>query len=369
LSDHTDTKPPLYIFAGGGTGGHLAPGIAVAEQLRCEQSNCRIRFVGSGRPVEQQMLEPTGFDYSACETLPLNVLKRRPHRFVLSHWKAFREARRVIGQDRPAAIIGLGGFASVPFGLAARRSGVPCVLLEQNTVPGKANRWLSRWHPICLTFKDSAQHLPAQAISHVTGNPLRDEIRQLALSNQPLPFNPPTLLVLGGSLGSRQVNESVTSAVDRLASELAGWHIVHQTGPDGEDDARATYSSCGISHEVAPFFADLPTRLATATLAIARAGATTLAELAAVGIPAILIPYPTAADDHQTKNAQWFADSNAAVIAASPDRSFAPVDLVSVLLPLLTDRQRLLDMRDAMKTFGRPNASAEVVAILKLLID
>ena len=370
MSDHIDTQspPPLYVFAGGGTGGHLAPGIAVADRLRREQPGCRIRFVGSGRPVEHQMLEPTGFEHVVCETFPLNALKRRPLRFMRSHWQAYRLACRSIGADRPTAVVGLGGFASVPFALAAKRCGVPCLLLEQNSVPGKANRWLSRWHPVCLTFEESARHLPARAISHVTGNPLREEIRQLAVSNHSLPLNPPTLLVLGGSLGSRQVNDSILNAVEQLASDLTGWRIVHQTGPEGAEAARECYSKLGIAHEVAPFFADLPVRLATATVAVARAGASTLTELAAVGIPAILIPYPTAADDHQTKNARFFADAQAAVIVTSPDRSFSPIEVASALKPLLSDTSRLLEMSRAMKTLGKPTATADVAATLTSLL-
>lgn len=374
MNEQTDTKQPLYVFAGGGTGGHLAPGIAVAEELRREQPDCRIRFVGTGRQVEQQMLEPTGFEYSVRETLPLNALKRRPVRFARSHWQAFRASCRDILQDRPATVIGLGGFASVPFALAAKKLDVPCLLLEQNTVPGKANRWLSRWHPICLTFEESARHLPAQAISHLTGNPLRCEIRRLANSDHALPFEPPTLLVLGGSLGSKQVNDSVTNAVAQLSSQqsvsqLSGWRIVHQTGPEGAQAARDVYSKLGIAHEVETFFDDMPTRLATTTLAVARAGATTLAELAAVGIPAILIPYPTAADDHQTANAKTFVTAGAAILAASPNRSFAPVTLASTIQPLLNNPDQLIRMSQAMKTLGRPDASEEVIRLLKTLID
>tara|TARA_R110002072_G_scaffold13481_2_gene56870 strand:- start:69290 stop:70405 length:1116 start_codon:yes stop_codon:yes gene_type:complete len=355
---------PLYVFAGGGTGGHLAPGIAVAEQLRREQPDCRIRFVGSGRPVERQMLEPTGFEYSICETFPLNALKKQPLRFAQSHWQAYRSACRSISADRPTAVIGLGGFASVPLTLAAKRCGIPCLLLEQNSVPGKANRWLSRWHPICLTFEESARYLPARAIPHLTGNPLRDEIRQLAVSGHSISQTPPTLLVLGGSLGSRQVNDSIIHAVEQLVSVFTGWRIVHQTGPEGAEAARECYSTLGIAHEVAPFFSDMPARLATATLAVARSGASTLMELAAVGIPAVLIPYPTAADDHQTKNAQVFADSNAAVIVVSPDRSFEPIELAATLKPLLNDTGRLLAMSRAMKALGKPGAAEDVVATL-----
>lgn len=368
MSDQTDTKQPLYIFAGGGTGGHLAPGIAVAEELRREQPDCRIRFVGSGRPVERQMLEPTGFEYSVREVLPLNAAKRRPFQFMRTHWRAFRESCQKIDRDRPTAIVGLGGFASVPLALAAKKKRVPCVLLEQNTVPGKANRWLSRWHPVCLTFEESARFLPARANSNFTGNPLRQEIRQLSSSTRELPLEKPTLLILGGSLGSRQVNESILTAVAGLSTEFSGWKVIHQTGPEGVEAARAVYEEHGIAHEVEPFFADLPARLASTTLAVARAGATTLSELAAVGIPAVLIPYPASADDHQMKNAEYFERADAAVIAAPPDRSFAAVDLAPALQPLLTDRTRLTEMGHAMRRSGMPEASIEVVRMLRSLL-
>ena len=356
------------MFAGGGTGGHLAPGIAVAEELRREQADCRIRFVGSGRPVEQQMLEPTEFEYSILETLPLNAANRRPIRFVTSHCKAFRAACRDIDNDRPSAIVGLGGFASVPLALAAKKCKVPCLLLEQNTVPGKANRWLSNLHAICLTFEESARHLPTRAVSHLTGNPLRAEIRDLATSDRLLPCEHRTLLVLGGSLGSRQVNDSVLNAIGQLAHELNGWRIMHQTGPDGAEAARRIYAKYGVNHEVAPFFPDLPARLGSASLAIARAGATTLAELSAVGIPAILIPYPTAADNHQTKNAQFFSQADAAIIVASQDRSFTAVDIVAAIQPLLSDEPRLQSMSCAMHRCSKLNASTDVVSHLRSLL-
>lgn len=364
MSQPSRLQTPLYVFAGGGTGGHLAPGIAVAEQLRRENPDCRIRFVGSGRPVERQMLEPTGFEFSSCETLPLTALRRQPFRFLRSHWKAYLAARRSILEDRPTAIIGLGGFASVPLALAARRCGVPGLLLEQNTVPGRANRWLSRWHPICLTFQESTRYLSRRAVTHLTGNPLREEVYRIAASRHGLALEKKTLLVLGGSLGSRQINESVLQAVRQHSAEFADWKIVHQTGPDGAEEARRVYASKDIAHEVEPFFADLPSRLAGATLAFARAGATTLTELAAVGIPAVLMPYPTAADDHQTHNAQYFVDAGAASIVTSPDRSFTPIDISTILCPLLADQQQLRSMSMAMKTLALPNAATEVVRVL-----
>jgi UDP-N-acetylglucosamine--N-acetylmuramyl-(pentapeptide) pyrophosphoryl-undecaprenol N-acetylglucosamine transferase len=198
-------------------------------------------------------------------------------------------------------------------------------------------------------------------------------IRQVSTSKSGIPSDGESitcgLLVLGGSLGSRQINDSVLTAVEQCATELTDWKIIHQTGPEGADDARSLYSRLEIAHDVAPFFADLPSRLAEATLAVARAGATTLAELAAVGVPAVLVPYPTAADDHQTRNAQLFVETGAAAMVTSADGSFAPVDLVPTLKPLLADQPHLLNMSQAMKTLARPEAAKEVVAILHSLVN
>lgn len=368
MSRPSRSSSPFYLFAGGGTGGHLAPGIAVAEHLKRERPDCRIRFAGTGRRVERQMLEPAPFEYSVCQSLPLRDLLRHPLRFMISQSKAYREACRSILTDRPEAIIGLGGFASVPYALAAARHRVPCLLLEQNTIPGRANRWLARWHPICLTFEESARHLPQSARTHLTGNPLRSAIHQLSNSEDSRMLDQPTLLVLGGSLGSRQVNGSMINALDELTEEMAGWQIIHQTGPDGVDDVRAAYSRHGIPHEVAAFFPDLSSCLNRATLVVARAGATTLAELAAVGVPAVLIPYPNATDDHQTGNALFFQRAGAAEIVRSNRRHSAPVDLAPVLKPLILSESRRSEMSRAMKSLAKPNAAADVVLILESLI-
>lgn len=352
------------MFAGGGTGGHLAPGIAVAEKLRRQIPDAQVRFVGSGRPVERQMLEPTGFELSTVVSQPLTALKRRPHRFLIDNWRAWRAACRNIRTERPAVVIGLGGFASVPMVLAARRYRVPVVLLEQNAVPGRANRWLARRSPICLTFKESSERLPGSTSSHLTGNPVRDGIVALAAAQRKLRTETKTLLILGGSLGSRQVNESVFAAVETLNRELSGWKLIHQTGPTGEEESRDRYSRLKVDHEVAEFFPDLAKQYSQATLVVARAGATTLAELAALGLPAILIPYPTAVDDHQRLNARPFERAGAAVIVESANRSFSSVDLVPALKGVLDDPDRLRAMSRAMRSLGRPDATGKVAELI-----
>jgi UDP-N-acetylglucosamine--N-acetylmuramyl-(pentapeptide) pyrophosphoryl-undecaprenol N-acetylglucosamine transferase len=384
----------LFVFAGGGTGGHIAPGIALANELRRRDPACRIHFAGSGRPIEQRMIGPTGYVLTAHDAPPLTQLKRRPLHFLKSHWKAIRDTRREFQSDQPAAVIGLGGFASVPIVLAARREGIPVLLLEQNVIPGRANWWLSRHHPICVTFAETRHHLPKQATCHVTGNPLREEILALFRSPTPLPpgatagspsiatepapttagqagsaTQPKTLLILGGSNGSRQINDSALNAIRNLREQLADWHIIHQSGPDGCEEARRVYSDCSLSATVEPFFDNLPQLYAQTTLAISRAGATTLTEFAAAAIPSILIPYPHAAADHQTCNARAFSDAGAAILINNPTRSPAPLDLIPALQPLLEDSKRLKTMATATRTLAHPEATRAVTDLVTSIIS
>jgi UDP-N-acetylglucosamine--N-acetylmuramyl-(pentapeptide) pyrophosphoryl-undecaprenol N-acetylglucosamine transferase len=361
------SEPRLFVFAGGGTGGHLAPGIAVAAELRRREPDCRIRFVGSGRPIEQRMLGPTGYELTAHDAPPLAQIKRRPLHFLSAHWRAIRDARRDFQADRPTAVIGLGGFASVPIVLAAQREDIPVVLLEQNVIPGRANWWLARRHPICVTFDETCEHLPRKATCHVTGNPLREEIVALHTSGSPLSSDErgrPTLLILGGSHGSRQINESALNAVRNLREQLATWHIIHQTGPDGSEAARLAYSECNLSATVETFFDNLPQLYAQTTIAISRAGATTLTELATAGIPSILIPYPLAAADHQTRNAECFAAAGAAILIDNPTRTSEPLSLTGALEELVTASGHLSEMSAAAETLARPEATQAVVDLL-----
>lgn len=356
----------LFLFAGGGTGGHLAPGMAVAAELRRREPDCRIRFIGSGRPVEQQMLSDTGYEHVAHPVLPLSRIKRRPIQMLASHWNAYRHERASIRRDTPAAVIGLGGYASAAVVMAAGREKVPVLLLEQNAIPGRANRLLARWFPICLTFEQSRRHLPGRATAHITGNPIRPEI---TATNDTVaqPANSPTLtlLILGGSQGSQEVNESVVFAVQELGQEVfSNWQIVHQTGADGEASTRSAYAQLRIDHVVQPFFDDLSSWYAQSALCIGRAGATTLTELAIAGVPAILIPYRHAADDHQTENARLFVEAGAAVLASGFHGPHSSRGLIDSLKDLLSNSQRRTDMAAGMRSLAKPNAAAQVVDLL-----
>lgn len=364
----------LFVFAGGGTGGHLAPGLAVAAELRRREPDCRIRFVGSGRPIEQQMLGDTDYEIVACDVQPLAQLRRRPFRMLRAHWNAYQAERRCMQTDRPAAVIGLGGYASLPSMLAAKKERIPGLLLEQNAIAGRATRLLARWFPVCTTFAESVSSLPRAAIVHVTGNPLRPELIDLARTAHAAdePSSPDaapqqggakrTLLVLGGSQGSREVNSAVLAAAEELAATLlSGWRVIHQTGPDDVAIVRSTYDRLGIEHVVEAFFGDLSSFYRDAGLCVSRAGATTLSELAAAGVPAILIPYPQAADDHQRFNANVFKDVGAAIVT---DPDSAAADVTDSLRFMLADSAKRDAMRIAMSGQARIDAAVNVVDLL-----
>lgn len=348
----------LYVLAGGGTGGHLAPGIAVAEELRRREPGCSLQFIGAGRTVEQLMLAPTGFEYSVGIAVSRSDFRRRPLQSLTSFYRSLREARQLLRRDRPVAVVGLGGFASFPVVIAAIREHIPVWLLEQNVYPGRVTRWLSRFCPVCVTFEATRRWLSRRAVVHVTGNPLRTSL--LAAAAGVRSSEVPTLLILGGSQGSRQVTESTLPAVEALRSELAGWHVLHQTGPEGADQARAHYERLQIAHTVEPFVSRMEEWYSRATIAISRAGATTLCELAAFGIPAVLIPHPFAADDHQTLNARHFVEAGAALMVPAPRGSMQPVPLSDALRTLIRQSQTCELMSSAMRGLARLDATAVI---------
>lgn len=368
-------QPKCYIFAGGGTGGHLMPGLAVAAELSRVEPDARVIFVGSSRSLERQVLsqpEALRFEHVILAAEPLATARRRPWRFVWRNWRSFREAQRLLRTKRPAVVIGLGGYASVPVVFAAQRLGLPTVLLEQNVVPGKATRWLSRRASrVCVSFEATSHRLSRTDNIVITGNPVRVEIASLHVSPALLwgesggerAASPKTLLVLGGSQGASGINRAMLPAAEQLRSELAGWRIVHQTGAEQADEVRRQYAKLTVDHEVEPFFHDMATLYSTATLVVSRAGATTLAELACAGCPTILIPYPAATDNHQHLNADEFVAAGAArCVTQATDPADTASRLKADLRLLIGDADQRTVMRRAMSALARPDAALQVLA-------
>ncbi len=368
-SDELNPHSPRYVFAGGGTGGHLFPGIAVATDLQQRDPSAEVAFVGSEREIERQIIARHGYAHHPLEIEPSTSLKRRPLRFLWKNWRAIRQASRMLQEFRPSAVIGLGGFASVPVVIAADRLGIPIVLLEQNVVPGRATRWLSRRAAaVCLSLPLREPGLPANVRTFLTGNPVRAGITELVSeptdghSQQP---EDPVLLVLGGSQGSLAVNAAMCDVAAQQSAALAGWKIIHQTGIADRDAVATRYQQLGVDAQVEAFFPDPADLYRRAGLVVARAGATSLAEIACAGIPAILIPYPGSIGDHQLHNARWFATQGAArIVSQEGTPAGFTARLAEELTDLLSSPETRQPMRTAMRNLARPDAAAEVGQIV-----
>lgn len=375
----TSTTRRSVIFAGGGTGGHLFPGIAVARELLVREPDARVLFVGSQKPIEPEIVIGAGFEHVALPSVSPSLRPTRIVSSLLNNWRAYRQARTVIARERPSVVVGLGGFASVPPVLAAWQAGVPIILLEQNVVPGKATRWLSRFASVvCLPWPQAAIGLPRGVKTVVTGNPIRAEIATLAdaIHEQHQPnaqtrasgempslalrvnLEPPTLLILGGSQGATSLNAAVLDALATLRAELTDWRIVHQTGAADLDTIRQRYAELSVTADVQPFIRDMAEQYRRANCVVSRAGATTLAELACAGLPALLVPLPTSAHDHQRLNAHLFADQSAALVVEPTD------SLPAALRQLLSDASLRVQLSQNLRVLARPRAAQAVADVI-----
>ena len=364
---------PHIVFTGGGTLGHLLPGLAVAEQLLRQLPQVRITFAGSGKPLERRQVAAGGFDYLPLACRPSPRRARQVFSFVVGNMSGYARARRFLAEQRVAVVVGLGGYASVPMGVAAGRRGVPLVLLEQNALPGRATRWLARWatavcpamtplSPLGRNIGGEETSLRCRCPVYMTGNPIRSGFRPAASRGQ-------QLLVLGGSGGARSLNEVVPQSLRQLGPALGKWRVLHQTGSSDLQRTRELYEQLGVPATVVDFVDDVPGVLAKTSLAVCRAGGTTLAELAAAGVPAVLLPYPHAADDHQRRNAELF---DAAGGTLSLDECVLPgrlgYRLATALATLLSSSSRRAAMSAAIQRLARPNAAAEVATLVAAML-
>jgi UDP-N-acetylglucosamine--N-acetylmuramyl-(pentapeptide) pyrophosphoryl-undecaprenol N-acetylglucosamine transferase len=367
--DHESTlfgpPQPHAVFAGGGTAGHLFPGLAVATQLRRLRPDIRVTFVGSGKPRERDWVAAAGFDYVAipCQPLPKRFWKLPG--FLLDNLAGYRAAKQILDRRHALVVVGLGGYASAPACRAAAARGAKLVLLEQNVMPGRVNRWLaSSADAVCVAFDQTAELLGRRPNTYVTGTPIRAGFTA---------SSPPTLrrrlLVLGGSGGSQSLNEGVPRALYKVREHLAGGEIVHQTGPAAVEATRELYRKLGLEAEVVPFVADMPRTLGWTGLAVSRAGGSTLAELAAAGVPSVLLPYPHAANDHQRRNAELVRDAGGCVVIDEREVAGRLDDaLADSLAGLLADRPGRERMSQAIRSLARPDAAGEVAQLVLRLL-
>lgn len=371
---------PHVVFAGGGTGGHLFPGLAVAERLAADVPRVRITFAGTGREFERQQVAVAGFDYLPlrCRPWPKRLSATIP--FLVDNFSGYRTAARFIHEQRVQVVVGLGGYASVPMARAATAKRLPLVLLEQNVVPGRATRWLARSATlVCTAFHQAHPHLPKRCHVRLTGNPIRAAFLSGKTNGSAAPHGsgstlpdeaafPRQLLILGGSGGAQSLNENVPHSLQRLRSLLVGWRIVHQSGQTQFEATRQSYARLNLPAKVVPFVDDMPALLRETGLAVCRAGGTTLAELAAAGVPGVLLPYPHAADDHQRKNADCFATAGACLVVDERELGDQLVSyLAETIRPLLTHANWRRAMSDAMRRLAHPDAAWDVAAMVRQL--
>ncbi len=300
------------LIMAGGTGGHVFPALAVAELLR--ERECRVVWVGTRRGLEARIVPAKGF---AIEWLSVSGLRGKglltwllaPVQLAIALAQAFSIVRR----QKPAVVLGVGGFATGPGGVAAWLLGRPLVIHEQNAIAGLTNRWLARIARLVLEgFPGS---FPPGVRTHCIGNPVRREIAALPAPESRFAVRSGVmrLLIIGGSLGARRLNSSVPRAIALLQRQGHRFEVWHQAGERGIEEARAEYSLAGVSGRVEAFIDDMAGAYGWADLVICRAGALTVAELAAAGVGALLVPFPFAVDDHQTHNARFLTEAGAAV--------------------------------------------------------
>jgi len=347
---------PRILIAGGGTGGHLFPGIAVAQELR-RRVGAEVSFVGSDYGIERTAVPAAGFE---VDLLPVRGLRGRGPvevaRGVGRVAKSLVGARRVLRARRPDLVVGVGGYASFPAVAAAALARIPVVLLEQNAEPGLATKVLAPFATrVCVTFPATARGLGARAV--VTGNPVRD----LAACGESRgddrdPAGRFRVLVFGGSAGAHRLNSVVPEALARVGRPLA---VEHQTGKTDREEVEAAYRRLGQDAEVRAFIDDMARAYARADLVVCRAGATTIAELTSLGKAAILVPFPFAAGDHQRLNGQSLVDEGAAWMVL--DRELEPEALATLVRRAIDEPAATAELGRRARALGHPDAAARVV--------
>ncbi len=341
------------IVAGGGTGGHVIPALAIAQELRSGYA-AEVLFVGTQRGIETRLVPAAGFQLHLIEVGALNRVDFATRFKTLSDLpRAMIASARLVREFRPDVMIGVGGYASGPAMLAAGMMNVPTIAFEPNVIPGVANRLVAPMMSAAAVHFEATCHYFRNC--HVTGVPVRQEFFNV-------PARPedtrPTLLVFGGSQGAHAINQAVLEALPKLVEAVPSIHIIHQTGERDYAEAQAVYLRTMISAEVSPFIDDMPGTFARSDLLLCRSGASTVAEITAAGKPAIFIPLPTAADDHQTRNAATLAEADAARLL--PQSELTSERLATDVATLLLDRPLLARISEATRRFSHPNAASEI---------
>ena len=347
------------LIAGGGTGGHIIPALAIADELKARHG-ADILFVGTARGLESRLVPQAGYRLELIRVGQLNRVSLATRLKTLVDLPAgLWQCVRLLRQFRPAVVIGVGGYASGPAMGAAILLGIPTLAFEPNAVPGLANRLVGRRiKAAAVNFEPAARYFRN---AHVTGIPVRAEFFHLA----PRPVGaPPHLLVFGGSQGARVLNQVMPKIAAALLEAVPGLTILHQAGARHAETAKAAYQDSGAPvdrWQVEAFLDDMPRRFEAADLVLARSGASTVAELAAGGKPAVLIPFAQAADDHQRRNAEVMAQAGAARVLLEGD--LTPEQLQETISDLLTQPEKLREMAESARSLAHPDAAERIAGM------
>jgi UDP-N-acetylglucosamine--N-acetylmuramyl-(pentapeptide) pyrophosphoryl-undecaprenol N-acetylglucosamine transferase len=371
-------QPMRAILAGGGTGGHVIPALAIANELK-QSYSAECLFIGTARGIENRLVPAAGYPLQLVRIGALknvSLITRLKTAFDLP--RAVWGAGRMLNEFAPDVVIGVGGYASGPAMLAAIMKHIPTLAFEPNVVPGFANRIVARFvSGAAVHFEETAKYF-RHAV--VTGVPVRQAFFEIPSKHRLLrpsfaPFakhdqDPPTVLVFGGSQGAHAINEAIIRCLRILQREAPGIHIIHQTGERDYNDTLAAYENLaaampsalpGFTYEVSKFIVDMPSAFARADLVVCRSGASTVAEIAAAGKPAVFVPFPRAADDHQRVNAEALARHGAAVVVE--ESKLQGVWLAETIAALLGDAARLQNMSAAARALAHPNAAKDIAAM------
>jgi UDP-N-acetylglucosamine--N-acetylmuramyl-(pentapeptide) pyrophosphoryl-undecaprenol N-acetylglucosamine transferase len=343
------------ILAGGGTGGHVIPALAIADELKKNYAG-EVLFIGTARGIENRLVPAAGYPLQLVRVGGLknvSLMTRAKTAFDLP--RAVRDAGRMLNEFAPDVVIGVGGYASGPAMLAAILKHVPTLAFEPNVVPGFANRLVARLvSGAAVHFAETAKYFRR---AEVTGVPVRQAFFQIPQKRG----GAATLLVFGGSQGAHAINEAMMRCLPELRRQAPGIHIVHQTGDRDYEAVTAAYREWYESAQTFRFIEDMPGAFAQADLVVCRSGASTVAEIAAAGKPAVFVPFPHAADDHQRVNAEALERAGAAVVVE--ESRLEGVWLAETIAALLGDGPRLQTMRDAARALAHPHAARDIAAL------
>lgn len=356
-----------FFFAGGGTGGHIYPAVAVAEQMAKIRPTAKTRFFCSSRNIDEQILGQTGLEHTRLPAKGFSVRPDKLISFCSSFLASYKIAKKAITASRHAVVIGAGGFVSGPVCLAAHECKVPIKLLNVDIVPGRANKIISRWaDEIFVQFEDTAQYFThKRANVNIVGCPLRSgfdnpqpdkAIEQLGLEK-----NKKTLLITGASSGSENINTAVCSLLRKLDAFVDDWQIVHLAGLSNHEKVKNEYGDAKIGHKVLGYFDDMPNLLAAADLVIGRSGAVSVAEFASAGTPSICMPYPYHRDRHQYLNAGKLVEAGAAIIVDDlPDEEDRAEWLAEELEELMKDEKKRQEMKRNCQAIVNKDAALKI---------